>query len=211
MDDTIIFFASDNGCCAAGGAFGATAKKAFPEKVFTGEELEELGGPDSFELLGASWAWASSTPLRYTKAHAHAGGNTTPLVLWGKPFTERAGQYDDTPCHVMDLAPTILEMAGVSPPASGFDGVSLAGMGSKRPLPERTIFFELNTQNMLVTDQWRAVAPVKSDWELYDRKADPSESRNLADKYPEVVDRLTQAYDEWLKSMPKRTKRRDKE
>ena len=206
LDNTVIFFASDNGCSAQGGAFGGTYKSGRkPNRPLTGPELEKLGGPDSNETLGAGWARASNAPLRYSKAHAHAGGNVTPLLIWGRLVRERAGQYDATPCHVIDIAPTCLGLAAGEPPSTGFDGVSLDPVFRNESLPERTLFFELSGEKAIVTPSWRAVKTGRATWELYDEKADPTETTDLAGGHPDAVKDLAAAHAAWMKSMAVRT------
>lgn len=202
LENTVIFFASDNGCSAQGGAFGGKCSKGpKTNHLFTGDELEQLGGPDSNETLGAGWARTSNTPLRYSKAHSHAGGNMTPLLIWGAPVQNRAGQRDATPCHMMDITPTCLALTDGTPPPSGFDGASLAGVCRGEALPERTLFFDLNGEQAVVTPQWRLVKPGKEAWELYNERTDPTESTDVARENPDVVQELTAAHAAWMKSM----------
>jgi arylsulfatase len=157
-----------------------------------------MGAPGTFHSLGSGWANASNTPWRLYKHFNHEGGINSPCILCWPGRTERAGQLDETPAHVIDLVPTILQAASLDSP----DGATLAGQsllpllrGDK--LPQRMLFFE-HEGNRAVTDgRWKLVAIRDQDWELYDLSVDRTETHDLSDRFPQRVTSLREAWQAW--------------
>ncbi|GJH08517.1 hypothetical protein CBA19CS11_06785 [Caballeronia novacaledonica] len=83
--------------------------------------VANTGRKGSFVEYGPGWAQVSATPLHLYKAFVHEGGIAVPNIVV-MPRSSRAGQISGVPAHVTDVAPTILQLAGVSPPDGRYDG-----------------------------------------------------------------------------------------
>jgi len=186
LDDTVIFFVSDNGASA--------------EQIIRGDMNDPSvppGSAHSYLCLGPGWSSSSNTPLRLHKSWVHEGGISSPLVVhWPKGLAAR-GELRHDPCHFIDIVPTMLNLAGgadFSPDWNGQTAPPLPGT-SLVPAFERNgvirhdfIYFHHIENRAIRVGDWKLVA--KGDdgpWELYNLKTDRCELRNLADKYPGKV------------------------
>lgn len=194
LDNTLILFLSDNG--ADRGDVG----------VDNADPHAPLGSVASFVSYGQRWATVSNTPLRRWKSDSFEGGICTPLVAhWPARIRPQAG-WNREPCHVIDIVPTVLEAAGVStreaprdsagPP---LDGISLLpafrGQPLARPAP---MFFQFNEGSAVRDGRWKLVRS-GSTWELYDIDTDRTETRDLAQERPELVQELGDRWLAWWK------------
>lgn len=157
-------------------------------------------------------------PFRGSKAQLYEGGIRSPLIAWSpkllakKQFVDRESVFS-----AIDLVPTLLELTGVKPASNAkYDGQPLAktllGQGGSRtsPIffrrpPDRNSFAgDQNLPDLAVrSGKWKLLCEYDgSDIELYDVGQDPSESKNLAQQFPEVSQSLRQALLEWHASMP---------
>jgi arylsulfatase len=227
-DNTIIFYIwGDNGSSAEGqlGSISELlAQNNIPNTVEQQlEALERLGGLDALgshktdNMYHAGWAWAGSTPFRSTKlVAAHLGGTRNPLVVsWPKGIKpDKAMRSQFT--HVADVAPTIYEILGITPPkvVNGheqmrIDGFSFAATFSNASAPETNTeqFFDNNGSRALYQDGWLASAfgtfipwnqkasaelmktwdSATDEWELFNLKEDFSQSANLAAEFPDKL------------------------
>lgn len=163
----------------------------------------------------------SAGPFRGSKGMLYEGGIRSPLVVWGPGYTnpKMVGAANRTSHFAtIDLAPTLLTIAGVSSPsATDFDGVSMHDTllgrsdGSRnKPLffrrpPDRASFSGDNhLPDLAVRDgRWKLLCTYDgSSPQLYDLDADPSESINLAAAQPDETVRLTGAATAWHRSLP---------
>ncbi len=192
FENTLVLFLSDNGASA--------------ELMVRGDGHDPAaacGACATFLCLGPGWSSMANTPFRRHKTWVHEGGISTPLVAhWPRGIAAR-GELRVTPGHVIDLTPTILELAGAKsfelwdgqpvPPEHGKSLVKvLANDG--QPLHESLWWLHEGNRALRVGD-WKIVAAGKdSPWELYDLSADRSESRNLAAEKPEKVRELADAW-----------------
>lgn len=225
LDNTlIVFIAGDNGASGEGGPEGSVSemRKLFQSKArYSADEekdLDRLGGPQSYEIYPAGWAWAVNAPFPLFKQDAsHLGGTRNGMVIsWPKGITEpgrRIGRFQ----YVTDIAPTLLQLAGVAMPQT-VDGVAqkpLAGVSLADSLQhraptvqQRTQYFEMAGNRALYQDgwwantvpgrmPWQSLAGVPAndfEWQLYDLNTDPAQSRNVAGRFPA---RLEQMKAEW--------------
>ncbi len=189
-DHTVVLFLSDNGGCAE-------------EIERSRDPKARTGAPDSFRSYGLPWANASNTPLRLFKQFVHEGGIATPLIARGPGI--RRGALSDAVGHVIDLAPTCLDFAGVAYPAE-LDGRALTPQEGRtlRPLFEgrargghQTIFWEHQGHRALRRGDWKLVASHGEPWELYDLEADRTETENLGAARPELVSELAAEWQRW--------------
>lgn len=171
---------------------------------------------DNGPELGAG----SAAHFRGYKTHLFEGGIRSPLIVWGPGLlaAEAAGRVNATSClSAMDLVPSILSIAGVNAPGTQFDGEALSdtllgkstesrgkSLFFRRP-PDRDSFYGIDDcPDLAVRSQsWKLLCEYDgSQAELYDLSSDPGETHNLADRHPEIVERLKSQVIAWHKSMP---------
>ncbi len=127
--------------------------------------------------------------FRGHKGNLYEGGLRIPMIAWW-PGTIPAGRVSDLLWYFPDFMPTFAELAGVSAPKDT-DGVSIVpellkpGAGLRRP--RRHLYWEMGGARAVRMGDWKAVRPGNKRWELYDLKADISESHDLAAEHPEVL------------------------
>jgi len=224
----VIYIQGDNGASAEGTPQGLlnemTIANNIPEDF--GEVLrrmDELGGPMTYNHFPVGWAHATNTPLQWTKQIAsHFGGTRNGLVIsWPARIEDRGGirtQFH----HVIDIAPTILEAAGLPAPVmlngvpqKPIEGVSMTYTfdDAKAPTRHRTQYFEMLGNRALYHEGWMAstsppVAPwivggQKPDvldypWELYHVAEDFSQAGNLAAQEPAKLRELQELF--WIEA-----------
>jgi len=229
IDNTlVIYIQGDNGASAEGTPQGLlnemTIANNIPEDF--GEilrRMDELGGPLTYNHFPVGWAHATNTPFQWTKQIAsYFGGTRNGLVIsWPARIKDRGGirtQFH----HVIDIAPTILEAAGLPAPAmlngvpqKPIEGVSMVYTfdDAKAPSRRRTQYFEMLGNRALYNDGWIAstippVAPwvvggqkpnvLDYEWELYHVAEDFSQAVNLADKEPAKLRELQELF--WIEA-----------
>jgi len=232
-DNTIILYIwGDNGSSAEGqnGSISELlAQNQIPNTVAQQIKaldelggLKALGGPLTDNMYHAGWAWAGSTPFRYTKLVAsHFGGTRNPLVVsWPKQI-----KADKTPrsqfYHVNDIVPTLYDILGIKAPkeVNGFkqdpiDGVSMAASFSNPDAPDNkdVQYFDNNGSDGIYKDGWYACTfgPLipwlnaqkglaewdssKDVWELYDLTKDFTQMHDLAKENPGKVEELKKLF-----------------
>lgn len=218
-DNTIVILASDNGGTAEGGPSGTRSYFAqfgthggMPEGWVTDvpRDVEEIGGPRLFGQYPTGWARVSNTPFRSFKSTTYEGGVHAPLIIsW--PDAPMEGGLRDQFVFVSDLAPTLLDLAGVTPlserggrTAQDMDGGSIAGVLADPDADGREAqYFECVGRRALVEGEWKALsatAPTKAEgaeggeWELYHLSADPTETVDLSAEHPERVARMAERW-----------------
>src|SRR5581483_9835739 len=210
-DDTLVFVLSDNGASSEGGPSGSLNilhgwNATPPPPGFALSQLDEIGGPRWHNNYPWGWTVAGNTPFRRWKREVHEGGICDPLIVhWPRRLAGHGGvrhQY----VHAIDLVPTVLEAAGVAPPAvlggvpqSPLHGMSALAVLSDAAAPEyrATQYYEMFGCRALYHEGWKAVVShpfVQTDqsfdddvWELYHVDVDPSECHVLAAAHPEKV------------------------
>lgn len=209
LDRTIVLFASDNG--ASGEEFRGLYRLAplfvpVPRQTRTGKEVHfgddssaEPGSEASFISYGRGWAQLSNTPFRLYKRYTHEGGIAAPLILrWPAVTAARAGFLFEPPSHVIDLTPTLLGLAGITPSAeTTFDGVDLTPYLESDSMPSRSLFWEHEGNRAVMRGRWKLVSRWPLGFELYDLSRDRSERTNLAAENAERVEELGAAWRQW--------------
>jgi arylsulfatase A-like enzyme len=197
LENTIIFFLSDNGASA--------------EIMVRGDGHDpaaECGTGATFLSIGPGWSSLANTPFRRHKSWVHEGGIATPLIVHWPKGIPTSGQVRHTPGHVIDLVPTILELAGGKPiaerdgkPVPPLAGRSLAKVFAKDgPIDRESLWWMHEANRALRVGDWKIVAAGKdAAWELYDLSADRCETRNLAAEKPEKVRELAGMWERQLK------------
>lgn len=219
-DNTIfVYVVGDNGASAEGGLEGCLNENlyfnGYPERWQDNlEHIDELGGPNWFNHFPAGWAHAMNTPFQWTKQVAsHFGGTRNPLIVsWPSKMTQPGGIQTQF-LHTIDIAPTLYEAIGITPPEvlngtkqKSLDGASFLKSLMDKDAPEsrKTQYFELGANRAIYHDGWVAASrisapwlrtpptasPLTAGWELYHVANDFSQAENLADKHPEKVKEL---------------------
>ena len=199
FDNTLILFLSDNGACAEGPPLGRGAI-----------EPPEQRNQQSGNNYGAAWAHVSSTPFRLYKHFTHEGGAATPLIMhWPLGIKSQNVWYRDAG-QVIDIVPTLLEVAEVDSDGDKLPGVSLTPAFRDEPITRIRPMFSEHEDNAFVIDHpWklvgRGVAPPRgvatSRWELYDLDRDRTELDDLSRRYPARVGRMSAQWLEWAHSV----------
>lgn len=193
LDDTLIVFLSDNGASA--------------EKVLRGDGHDPSAPPGSartFLCLEPGWANLANAPLRKSKIFTHEGGISTPAIVhWPKGIAAK-GELRHAPAHLVDLVPTLLELAGAPSPTAwsgqprpALPGISLVPALASDVTAERPpIFYKHEGNRALRSGDWKIVSSGKnSTWELYDLSKDRSETRDLAPSRPDKVSELERLWE----------------
>ena len=223
LDDTLIYFIiGDNGASAEGtinGAFNEMANfngmAALETPEFMLSKVHELGTPTSYNHYAVGWAWAMDTPYQWTKQVAsHWGGTRNgTIVHWPRQIAEPGGTRSQF-CHVIDVAPTILEAAGIPQPLSvngvqqaPIEGTSMLYTFGAADAPERhdLQYFEMFGNRGLYHKGWSAVTKHRTPWEmvggqllafdddvweLYDGSKDWSQADDLSAELPQKLHEL---------------------
>ena len=220
-DNTLIYYIiGDNGASAEGSLNGCfnemsyfNGLQAFETPEYLTERLDKLGGPESYNHYAVGWAHAMNTPYQWTKQVAsHWGGTRNgTIVSWPKGI-KTSGEIRSQFHHVIDVAPTILEAAGLPEPVfvngvqqKPIEGISMLYSFNDSKAAERheTQYFEMFGNRGIYHKGWTAVTkhitpwiggkniPLDDDvWELYDTSKDWSQSKNLAKEMPEMLHEL---------------------
>jgi len=160
----------------------------------------KFGEPGSQWNVGLGWAHASNTPFKFYKRTQHSGGVTTPFIARWPAAIKPTRQFEDQPCHFIDLFPTLVDLAGTEYPHS-FGGHSLPALPGRSiapvltkgaKLPERTLYFQLFNNFAVVDRGWRLASAYGQPWRLYDLTNDRTETCDLARVNPQ---RLTEMLD----------------
>jgi len=186
-ENTVILFASDNGASA--------------EQMIRGEGHDPQARPGSalsHLCLGPGWSSAANAPFRLHKSWVHEGGIASPWIMHWPAGIAAKGKLRHTPCHLVDIVPTMVDLAGggssgsLPAEAPRFAGKSLKPVfGGDVDLKREFLYFHHNKNRALRVGSEKLVAiGEKGPWELYDLKKDRSEQKNLAGKNGDVVARM---------------------
>ena len=192
MDNTLVIFLSDNGASAEIMVRGDGHDRSAP-----------LGSAATYPCLGAGWSTSCNTPFRRHKTWVHEGGISTPLIVhWPKGISAK-GEFRKDTGHVVDLLPTILDVAGAKPfdtwegkPVPAPPGRSLVPSFAKDGnAAGKSLWWYHNENRAVRVGNWKLVsAGNEGPWELYDLSTDRTEMLDLATKHPNKVRELEQAW-----------------
>ncbi|HVH12982.1 MAG TPA: arylsulfatase [Longimicrobium sp.] len=223
LDDTLVIaIVGDNGASAEGSLDGTYNEMltlggfaALQTPQFLIDRMEKFGGPDSYNHYAVGWAHAMDTPYQWTKQVAsHWGGTRNGTIVRWPAHINAKGELRTQFHHVIDIAPTILEAAGLPHPIlvngvaqKPIEGVSMLYSFDDAKAPERheTQYFEMFGNRGIYHRGWTAVTkhrtpwetgpvpvvPFDEDvWELYDTTKDWTQARDLAREHPEKLAEL---------------------
>ena len=221
LDNTLIFYvAGDNGSSAEGGPDGTYNETLALNGIVSDvasqlPHLDEWGGPSTFPHFSIGWALAGNTPFQWTKQVAsHFGGTRNGMVIhWPARLRNAHGEVRSQFHHVIDIAPTVLEAAGLPEPTAvngtkqrAMDGVSMMYTFDDPKAKDRrtTQYFEMFGNRAIYHDGWVAATrhsipwlagaklpPFDQDrWELYNVDTDFSQANDLAAKNPAKLKEL---------------------
>jgi len=189
LDNTLILFLSDNGSCPY------DSNRDFDDPP---------GGAASYRTLSAAWANVGNTPFRFYKQFGHEGGPHTHFIArW--PGVIAPGSLTGQPAHLVDILPTLLEVAGGAypqrvgdEPAIPLHGRSLLPVfrGEQRPEPAFLLSGFGERFRMFRQGDWKLVRVNDGSWQLYHLGDDPTELDDLAGRHPDRVQAMEQAYRE---------------
>jgi arylsulfatase A-like enzyme len=223
-DNTLIVFISDNGAegndevqILAGRP--GTQGYLHAARNFAESHFNRIGHRGTFAEVGPAWAQTSSTPFRLFKAHVTEGGIRAPLIVSG-PGVKGDGTINTKAIlHVMDLAPTFLELAGLTHPktykgrtVAPIQGKSLVSMlkgEAESPRgPEDWLGWELFGGRAIRKGDWKISwlpqpfgqqhRQEATDWKLYNLAKDPAEQHNLSDQDPKKRQELMAHWEEYV-------------
>jgi arylsulfatase len=227
LEDTLVYYIlGDNGASAEGTLngtyneminFNGAAALETPE--FMMERLADFGGPDSYNHYAVGWAHAMCTPYQWTKQVAsHFGGTRNGTVIHWPARIEAKDEIRSQFHHVVDIAPTVLEAAGLPAPMfvhgvqqEPLHGVSMAYSFADADAAERhtTQYFEMFCNRGIYHSGWTAVTrhgtpwilsgqtkPAFDDdvWELYDTTTDWTQAHDLATEHPDKLAELQRLF-----------------
>jgi len=142
-------------------------------------------------------------PLRGQKAELYEGGIRVPAIAWW-PSKIAEGSESDEIALTMDLLPTILELAGIMPPSldspQALDGISMIPiLLENKFMPKRKVFWRFKESGAVRQGPWKLVynKESKSNPELYNLEKDIGEQKDLAEKHPEIISQLIEAFGLW--------------
>ncbi|PCG90427.1 Alkaline phosphatase-like, alpha/beta/alpha [Penicillium occitanis (nom. inval.)] len=219
LDNTFVCFMSDNGAeGAAYEAYPLVQSGVLPHlQKYYDNSIENLGNYNSFIWYGPRWAQAATAPSRLYKAYTTEGGVRVPFTARfpkGVKVADSAKGITDQFATVMDLAPTILEMAGVAHPAPTYQGREVVPMrgksfyawatGNASRIHEKDFVqgWETCGRAALRFGDWKIVYIPKPKgperWQLYNLASDPGEIDDLAELEPERLKQLLKLWDQYV-------------
>jgi arylsulfatase len=226
LDDTLIYYiVGDNGASAEGSINGCfnemsyfNGLQAMETPEYLTQRIDEFGGPESYNHYAVGWALAMCTPYQWTKQVAsHWGGTRNGTVVHWPNGIKAKGELRSQFTHVIDVAPTILDVASLPQPESvngiqqdAIEGVSMRYSfdNAKAKGQHETQYFEMFGNRGIYHNGWTAVThhrtpwapmtekpPAFDDdvWELYSDK-DWAQTKNLAKEMPEKLHELQRQF-----------------
>ncbi len=196
LDNTIILFFSDNGACPYD-------RHNLQPELMPWDPLTRW--TDS-----TAWAWARNTPFRFYKQNQFEGGASTPAIIhWPAGLKTEPGAVVETPAHLVDVLPTLAEIAGAKIPSEwpGREPTPLAGVSLKpvfdgKGMESRPpIHLLFNKDRGLRDGDWKLVSYQSKAWELYNMAEDRAELNNVAAQHPEIVERMSKEWHRMAKDV----------
>jgi len=209
FENTLIMFMSDNGACAE------------PYHEFGGGSQSDINNPEKSGSIsyGIGWANLSNTPFRLYKNNATEGGIAAPFIAhWPAKIKSQKGKFTDTRGHILNIMPTVIEVAGAKYP-SYYNGHKILPLEDISLLPtfvkgtqkvKKYHFFEHSYNCAVISEDWKAVSRIGTEkWFLYHLKTDRTEVHDVSNQFPQIVINLSTKWQEWAirtHALPKGTR-----
>lgn len=193
--NTLIIFVSDN---------GASAEMV---RLENDDDDAPVGSMARWISLGEDWANVSNTPYRYFKNYSYEGGIKTPAIFYW-PGIIQANSFSDFNGHFIDIMATVADITNAEYPET-FNGQPVSHLRGQSLLPvlkgektERTspLFWEWQHGRAVLQDNFKLVKHgLENEWELYNLKQDPTETKNISGVIPLKAEELRELFQEWEK------------
>ena len=224
LDNTLVYvIIGDNGASAEGSLQGTfnemvtlTGFAHLESEEFMAARIDQFGGPEAYNHYAVGWAHAMDTPYQWTKQVAsHFGGTRNGTVVHWPHGIKAKGELRSQFHHVIDIAPTVLEAAGLPEPTTmhgvtqkPIEGVSMLYSFDDATAAERheTQYFEMFGNRGIYHKGWTAVTKHRTPWEmqlgaklaafdddvweLYDTTKDWTQAHDIAKQYPDKLHEL---------------------
>jgi len=194
LDNTVIFFLSDNGACQEGGILGQGSAE-----MVKNPPLETTGGV----RLGLAWANACNTPFRLYKHFVHEGGACTPMIAhWPAGIPKKSeGSFVRQVAYLPDFMATCIDLAGAKYPNNlpPCEGVSISSLlaGEDEAVHTTPIYWEHEGNACVRSGDWKLVREYQKPWELFNIREDRAEMNDLANSHQEKKDELVARWTKW--------------
>ena len=212
-DNTVFVFMSDNGA-EASDPYALAVGRWWLDQHYN-RDIDRLGSPGAYSIIGPNWARAATAPLNTYKFFAGEGGIRVPLIISGIPAA-RKQSVQNSLTHVSDIVPTLLDLAGVQHPGTSYKGQTIypltghsllpiiQGKATRVRGPDEVLGYELSGNRAVFKGDYKLLsnlAPVgDGQWHLYNIATDPGETRDLKDEMPELFQSLQNDYAKWAKA-----------
>ncbi|MEO1992462.1 MAG: sulfatase-like hydrolase/transferase [Pirellulales bacterium] len=193
MENTLILALSDNGASAEIMVRGKGHDSALPP-----------GAQGTYLCLGPGFSCCANTPFRRHKTWVHEGGIATSWIAHWPDGISSKSALRTQPVHVIDIAPTVLELAGVPGAISAGNGDEPYPMQGKSfaqcltnpaaPPPHESLWWCHGGHRAVRHGDWKLVAAKDEPWELYDLSHDRTETQDVAAVHPHTVAKLEQKW-----------------
>ncbi|QUR66767.1 arylsulfatase [Mycobacterium spongiae] len=221
LDNTIVIVLADNGASQEGGPFGVLHEMQFFNSILNGaldtpddliDRLDDIGGPHSHTNYPWGWAQCGNTPFKWYKQNTHEGGVHVPLIVHypDRIAADQRGTMRNQFVYVSDIAPTIYDLLGITPPQTyrGIEQLPVTGHSFAGVIDDpgasatnSVQYFEMMGSRAIVADEWKAVCKHvpgadfdTEPWELYHLATDWSECVDLAGEQPERLKELIELW-----------------
>ena len=200
LDNTVIFFLSDNGACAEMyDELGTKEDKFINDPNFAGAVSYGIG-----------WANASNTPFYEYKVKSFEGGIATPFIISAPMFDKQNGNVVNTVGTIRDIMPTILELTGSKYPKTFHGGQTIYPLEGQSLLPtlnkgkqknQDYLFWEHQNYGAVRYGNWKLVYDNnKKTKSLFNLKTDRTETNNVIENHPDLAKELDSKWQEWAMS-----------
>ncbi len=215
-DNTVFVFMSDNGA-EASDPYALAVGRWWLDQHYN-RDIDRLGSPGAYSIIGPNWARAATAPLNTYKFFAGEGGIRVPLIISGISGipAARKQSVQNSLTHVSDIVPTLLDLAGVQHPGTSYKGQTIypltghsllpiiQGKATRVRGPDEVLGYELSGNRAVFKGDYKLLsnlAPVgDGQWHLYNIATDPGETRDLKDDMPELFQSLQNDYAKWAKA-----------
>ena len=218
LENTFIFVMSDNG--AAGSDLNQYRPVREMIESCCNNSYENMGKPDSFLWYGAGWAWAGTSPFDFHKDYTAEGGIKASAITFFQKL-DNHGIISPAFSTVMDVMPTLIDMAGIAHPGTNYEGRKVFPLKGKSMLShlegrsstvhpaDYVMGWEMSGMRAIRQGDWKitylpslikeGVWYGKGPWKLYNLANDPTEQNDLATAYPDKLRDMKKLWERYQK------------